>query len=124
MPEVNLKFEVHIKKKYTSNDPDEKFLIEPRYRIYINSDLITERSWPWGEDIVLQESIWFTQSDTNHTLKLTTRIEWSPLLRSNLNLRYCYYSFSIKNLLIDEQTILHKTVVSNRGQDLEISFTI
>jgi hypothetical protein len=48
-----------------------KGYIEPKYRIYINDNLITERSWTWENNILLDENIWiYGEHDTDYILHL------------------------------------------------------
>jgi len=48
-----------------------KGYMEPKYRIYINDNLITERSWTWENDILLNENIWiYGKHDTDYILQL------------------------------------------------------
>jgi len=52
MAEVNLKVQVHALQpgwiEYETN----------KYRIYVNDDLITERTWIWNLNTVIEEDIW------------------------------------------------------------------
>lgn len=48
MTAINLTVEVHC------IDPIE----QNNYRLYINNDLLTERTWIWGSDILIKENIW------------------------------------------------------------------
>jgi hypothetical protein len=44
---------------------------DSRYRIYVNNDLITERTWIWDNSILIQENLWINVNQTaTHLLKL------------------------------------------------------
>ena len=81
----------------------------PIYRIYINDDLITERSWIWGDEKLIRENIW-AELDTSAVHK----IELQPILKIVGMAR-----FKIDNLLVD-----NNPAVIQDFNDLEVSFTI
>lgn len=80
MVEINLAVELWgqipiwqelLHSKITQSSTIPKGYMEPRYRIYINDNLITERSWIWKNDILLDESIWiYGEHDTDYILQL------------------------------------------------------
>ena len=44
---------------------------DSKYRLYVDSDLITERTWIWNNSIFLQENLWVSvDRNLTHTLKL------------------------------------------------------
>lgn len=48
------------------------------YRLFVNDDLVTERTWIWGLDTVIEENI---QLDVDPGTAVTLRLE--PILQSN-----------------------------------------
>jgi len=80
MVEINLAVELWgqipiwqelLHSKITQSSTIPKGYMEPRYRIYINDNLITKRSWVWKNDILLDESIWiYGEHDTDYILQL------------------------------------------------------
>jgi hypothetical protein len=44
---------------------------QPKYRLYVNEDLITERTWIWDSDTYIEESIVIeVPSGVNHNIRL------------------------------------------------------
>lgn len=145
MAEVNLKFNIHLKiskddelrntfLKNTHNNEDLEYLVKcacpPRYRIYVDNDLITERSWIWKDSITcLQENIWVNLNGGVSIVKFSRL----PSLKYNqfgINVVYSVhqltaYSFAIKNLLVNNRlTSVDNPIISNQGKDIEVSFSI
>jgi len=71
MLEVNLIFEVHCQRPpWGMINPAAKFN-DSRYRIYIDNNLITERSWVWDNNIFLCENMWIhSENNKKYTVKL------------------------------------------------------
>ena len=71
MLEVNLIFEVQCRRPpWGIINPISKFS-DSRYRVYIDNDLITERSWIWDNNIFLKESVWIKSIEgCDHVLKI------------------------------------------------------
>lgn len=142
MSEVNLKFNIHLKiseyelrsntfLKNTHNNEDEaKCVCPPRYQIYVDNDLITERSWVWKDSITcLQESIWVNLNGGVSIVKLS-RLPSLKYNQSGINVIYgksqiTTYNFSIRNLLVNDRlTSVDTPIISNQGRDIEVSFSI
>ena len=142
MSEVNLKFDIHLKiseeglryntfLKNTYNNEDEaKCVCPPRYQIYVDNDLITERSWVWKDSITcLQESIWVNLNGGVSIVKLS-RLPSLKYNQSGINVIYgksqiTTYNFSIRNLLVNDRlTSVDTPIISNQGRDIEVSFSI
>lgn len=75
MHEINLAVEIHcqlsIWAKFYIENPKYSGYVDPIYRIYLNQDLITERTWIWDNNIFLDENIWFYgEHNTNYILRL------------------------------------------------------
>lgn len=71
MVDVNVNFQVFCTRPgWAISNPNPKFT-DTRYRIYVDDNLITERSWIWGNNIALHEDL-FVKIDlqTEHTLRL------------------------------------------------------
>jgi hypothetical protein len=70
MLEVNLIFEVHCRRPpWGIINPISRFL-DSRYRVYVDDDLITERSWIW-DNIFLCENMWIHgENNKKYTVKL------------------------------------------------------
>jgi len=65
------------------------------YRIYVNSDLITERTWLWDNSVYLQENIVVNLKDTHeNSVRLVPIVEVAEQAE-----------FEIKNLKLDNKNI-------------------
>jgi hypothetical protein len=109
MSEVNLTFEIHCQLPlWVIKKPFGKFS-DSRYRIYINDNLITERSWLWGNNIFLKENIWIdTPIDTQHILKI------EPIVCIPEQAVFTVNDFKIVNVQAD----------STKINDLQVNFTL
>ena len=89
--------------------PPNSQLLIPIYRIYINNDLITERSWLWDDEKLIREDIW-AELDTAavHKIKLQPILKLAGMAK-----------FKVDNLVVD-----NKPAVIQDFNDLEVSFTI
>ena len=80
MVEINLavelwgqipKWQELLYSKITKSGVIPKSYMEPKYRIYINDNLITERDWVWKNNILINENIWiYGEYDTDYILQL------------------------------------------------------
>jgi hypothetical protein len=62
-------------------------LEKPRYRLYVNDDLFTERSWIWNQQIFIKENLsGHLETDINHTIRLEI-IKSDPMHLSQFGLR-------------------------------------
>jgi len=63
--------EVHcVRPPWAELHRDEKYR-DSRYRLFIDDDLITERTWIWNNSTFLQENLWSNiDRSIAHTLKL------------------------------------------------------
>ena len=65
MSQVNLKVQVHCLRPSWVNFENNK------YRLYVDNDMITERSWIWNTKTLLDENIWVElELDTEHSIKI------------------------------------------------------
>jgi hypothetical protein len=69
--ETSIIVEVHCHQPlWAINHRDNRYR-DSKYRIYVDDDLITERSWIWDNSTYLQEHIWVELNPTaSHTLRL------------------------------------------------------
>ena len=109
MLEVNLIFEVHCQRPpWGIINPISKFS-DSRYRVYVDDDLITERSWIWDNGIKLLENIWLNL-ENNKEYKL--RID--PVVAIPEQAKFKIDNFKITNSNAD----------INKIDDLQVNFTL
>ena len=82
---------------------------DSKYRIYVNNDLITERSWLWNNDTKLLENIWLNL-ENNKEYKL--RIE--PVVTIPEQAKFSIHNFKITNSNVD----------INKINDLQVNFIL
>lgn len=101
MSTTNLKVEVHcIKPSWVDRENN-------KYRVYVNQDLITERTWRWTPNTHVEEQLIVELPlDTEHTVKIV------PILS-----KLSSAEFLLRNLTIDDQPYPHRLV-----NELELSF--
>jgi hypothetical protein len=86
MSQVNLKVQVHCLRPSWVDFENNK------YRLYVDNDMITERSWIWNTKTLLDENIWVElELDTEHLIKIV------PVL-DPIN---SFVKFTLKNLRIN-----------------------
>ena len=103
MNAVNLTVEVHCIRSCQSILNKEQAL----YRLYINNDLLTERTWIWKNNIYIKENLWV------HT-KTTNLLTIQPII--NLPDQAI---FTLSNL-----QVVDTMFTSTQINDLTISFTL
>ena len=71
MTDTNINFQVFcVRPGWAITNFDPKYT-DVRYRIYVDNDLITERTWIWNNDTALHENIYVQfDNNINHKLKL------------------------------------------------------
>ena len=108
MLEVNLIFEVHCQRPpWGIINPISKFS-DSRYRVYVDDDLITERSWIW-DNIFLKESVWIKSINRcNHILKI------EPVVCIPEQAVFTIDNFKISNI----------SATSTKIDDLQVNFTL
>lgn len=75
---VNITVEVHCIRPQWAVNHDTKEYRDSRYRVYVDDDLITERTWVWDNSTFLEENLWVNlDSPKVHTLKLEP-IRYTP----------------------------------------------
>lgn len=112
MTDVNLTFEVHCERPRWAIDNINNTIqnySDSRYRIYVDDDLMVERTWIWGNNVFLQENIWINvNKNSTHTLLL------EPIVLIQQQAK-----FNIKNL-----QILNNQSNINEFTDLQVNFSI
>jgi hypothetical protein len=82
----------------------------PAYRLFLDNELFTERSWFYNKNTFLLENIHFTSADTNHSILVKPAPP--PWPEEN------YFNFMLKNLTIDG------VLVEPNDSGSELCFTI
>ena len=104
MSQVNLKVQVHCLRPSWVDFENNK------YRLYVNNDMITERSWIWNTKTLLDENIWVKlELDTEHSIKIV------PVL-DPIN---SFVKFTLKNLRIN-----NNLYYTENEEQLELSFRL
>ena len=104
MNEVNLKVQVHCLRPSWVDFENNK------YRLYVDNDMITERSWIWNTKTLLDENIWVKlELDTEHSIKIV------PVL-DPIN---SFVKFTLKNLRIN-----NNLYYTENEEQLELSFKL
>jgi len=104
MSQVNLKVQVHVLKPSWVNFEKNK------YRLYVNEDMLTERSWIWDIKTFIDENIWVElESNKEHRIKIVSILDPINSLAK----------FALKNLRINEN--LYQ---SENQEQLELSFRL
>ena len=110
MREVNLTVEVHCNKPiWATLGSFYKKFSNSRYRIYINNDLITERSWIWNNSVVLLENIWFYGNAGENY---------------NLDIKPVVYVPEQVIFKLDNFSIVNTDSNINKIDDLQVNFTL
>jgi len=104
MSQVNLKVQVYcLKPKWVNFEKN-------KYRLYVNEDMLTERSWIWDIKTFIDENIWVElEANKLHRIKIV------PIL-DPMN---SFAKFAIKNLRINGN--LYQ---SEDQEQLELSFRL
>ena len=103
MNAVNLTVEVHCLKPSWVNHENNK------YRIYVNDDLLTERTWIWDLTILINEIIWIDiPANSTNTVRLDVILQDKSVAQ-----------FALSNLQVIDQPF-----TSEQINDLTISFTL
>ena len=103
MNAVNLTVEVHCLIPSWVNYENNK------YRIYVNDDLLTERTWIWELNTLINENIWVIISATS-----TNTVRLEQILQDK-----SVAQFALRNL-----QVVNAPFTSEQINDLTISFTL
>lgn len=111
MHPVNIKVEIHCSRPNWVNLPRNAEFREPKYRIYFNNDLLTERSWIWEDSNYIQEDIWVYMGKNINYL-----IELEPVVKNPAQAKFKITNLSVEDalLIVDESAV----------NDLGITFKI
>lgn len=103
MNEVNIKVQVHCPK------PSWVVAEKNRYRLYINDDMLTERSWIWSINTVIDEDIWISlASNTVNLIRLESILDPVESIAK----------FSLMNLRVNNNPII------DYSEQSELSFKV
>lgn len=104
MSQVNLKVQIHcLQPLWVATEKN-------IYRLYVNNDLLTERSWIWDTNTVINEDIWVNlNSTTTHSIKV------EPILNPIRSMA----KFTIQNLQVNGNPWY-----SESEEPLELSFRL
>ena len=83
---------------------------QPKYRIYVNDDLMTERTWIWDQQTYIEETLW---AELASGISHTVRVELIKSKPCNLA------QFGLRNLLVNEGTY-----PDHGGHRSELSFIL
>jgi hypothetical protein len=79
------------------------------YRLCIDDNLLTERTWAWSDNTFIQENIWiYAEKDSSHILTI------EPILKKPSHAMFTLSDFSVTNTAFTSEQI----------NDLTISFTL
>ena len=107
MSEVNLKFEVHCQRPTWARFNVNRKYVDSKYRIYVNNDLIVERSWIWDNNIFLKEDVWAI-ADQEYMLEL------EPVVYISEQAVFTLDNFQVANFQAN----------STKINDLQVNFTL
>lgn len=104
MNEVNLKVEVHcLQPGWVSYEKN-------KYRLYVNNEMLTERSWIWNTNTIINEDIW-----VNLSPNIVNTIRIDPILDPINSI----VKFSLENLKVNDMLI-----PKLEHEQLELSFKL
>ena len=87
------------------NDPR----VTTMYRLYIDDNLLTERTWAWSDNTFIQENIWmYAEKDSVHVVTIQPIVKHPDTA-----------AFSLSNF-----TVVDQPFTSEQINDLTISFTL
>lgn len=101
---VNLKVQVHcLKPSWVNHEKN-------RYRLYVDEDMLTERTWSWDKETLIDENIWVElEPNMQHLIKLVPILD--PI-------------DSIAKFAIMKLRVNNNLYANTNEEQLELSFTI
>jgi len=109
---INIQVDVHcVRPPWAIHNP--KFN-NPSYRIYLDKDLLTERTWRWEDSIYIREDLWVNIERDKHSLRL------DPILKLPEQAFIRFENFVIANAAQGVVSTCNVFTV----QDNEITFSI
>jgi hypothetical protein len=112
MSAVNILIDIHCARPNWALEYQKYYIANsqfPIYRIYINNDLITERSWLWGDEHLIREDIW---------------AELDPAAVNKIRLQPILKLAGIAKFKVDNLIVNNSPAVVQDFNDLEVSFTL
>jgi hypothetical protein len=109
MDAVNITVNVNCyQPSWVFTDITKRFLT-PVYRIYLNNDLLTERTWLWNNDNFIRENIWvYAEINSSHRLTI------EPILKNPK-----MAVFSISNIIV-----INSPAAIEQINEQTVSFTL
>ena len=107
MDPIKLSVEIHCSQpSWAKMQP---VTLQPSYRLYLNNELIAERSWRYGDDYLISEEIYARlEYEKDYELKL------EPLLKIATQANFLLANFNV----LDRESI----IITN--DDLHVSFKL
>jgi hypothetical protein len=104
MSETKITVEVHaLQPRWIEHE-------RPKYRIYIDNDLITERTWIWDQQTYINETLWAElESGISYTVRLEL-IKSSPL--------------DLAQFVLQNLTVNNEPFFDHDGNRSELSFIL
>ena len=112
MIEASIIFSVNAKKHPVKNR--EYNYRVPKYRVYVNDRLITEREWTYSSNEYIQERVWLNLEDNTNKLRLEPVLKYKDEFELS--------NFQILKHVKDNEWDIDKD--SHTQKDLEITFKV
>ena len=93
--ELHLSFNIHGHQPDWAKKSSDKMYADSRYRVYVDDELIIERTWNWGNRAYLNENIWVNVDPGKHLFRV------EPILMKNPD----QATFSIENIKANNTSI-------------------
>ena len=93
MPDVNLEVEIYCHvAKWTEAENLKSIIPDPIYRVYVDDDLLTERTWIWNNTVFIKENVWARLNvNRTHCFKI------EPIIANPAQARFNLKNFTILN---------------------------
>lgn len=106
MSAVNLTVEVHCQQPQWVFRGHNKQYATPIYRIYVNADLLTERTWIWTADSTfIKEDIWV---QLGKGIKYSLKLE--PVLKNQSQAKFLLKNFTSTNSNYSQERISNNEI--------------
>lgn len=112
MIEASIIFSVKVK-KHPVKDREYNYCV-PKYRVYVNDSLVTEREWTYSSKEYIQERVWLNLEDNTNKLRLEPVLKYKDEFELS--------NFQILKHLKDNEWDIDKD--SHTQKDLEITFKV
>lgn len=97
MTELNILVDIRCARPnwvYAEHLKDQGF-DQSSYRLYINNDLLTERSWAWSDEYTVVENICIVNRKDLYTLRIV------PIIKARAQARFSMHNFRVANTTVD-----------------------